>query len=76
MEPTTLSMIPPGGTGTSNPKEPYVDHLTGNVNYPQPFSKPPLVEREGKRCDFAALQDDKIEYYAATGDKTFGLWAL
>jgi hypothetical protein len=41
MEPTTLSMGPPGGTRASTLQEPYVDHLIGAAYRPQPLSKPP-----------------------------------
>jgi hypothetical protein len=34
-------MVPPRGIGALAPKEPYVDHVTGDVHCLQPLSKPP-----------------------------------
>jgi hypothetical protein len=67
MGPTVLSMVQPGGTGTSTPKEPYVDLLIGDVYCLQPLLKPPCQRGKKKICDLIILQDNRIEYYAATG---------
>jgi hypothetical protein len=52
-------MVPPEGTCALAPKEPYVDHLTGDVYSPQPMSKPPWQSGKAK--------DMTLSYYKTAG---------